>query len=189
MKRNFKLMCALSLATALLAACGGGDDEPPIVAASDAVVAADAGSVVATQGAPFTFGSGVPSFGTTSTTTVAFSGTGTTPSFKIEEGSNSAEGVTRFGSCIFDVVTSNFTPPHPLSQGSTITVEPCNIRLDTDGMNANGTELTVEMQLQLGTQLSLAIGAEVAITATGEVILNGQPVGTVQVTPVTGGGG
>ena len=190
MKTNVKLMLVVSAAAAMLAACGGGDDGAPIVAETDAVLAASAPVVVATQGAPFLFPSGVPSLGTTATTTVAFTGTGTTPLFKIEQtGGGSAEGNVTFGSCIFNVVSSTFTPPHPLQQGAQVTVNPCNIVLDTDGQNANGVALSTAMQLQLGAQLSTELGASVAVTASGEVLLNGQSVGTVQVEETTGGGG
>lgn len=185
MKRSFKLMLALGVSAALVAACGGSDDDPPVVAASDTVVDASAPVVLATQGVPFTFSGGVPEFGTTSTTTVAFTGTGTTPLFKIEADGGSAEGNVQFGSCIFNVVSSTIPS---LPAGGSITIVGCQLVLGTAGQNANGVALTADMQLRLNSLLSMVLGGQVTIMPSGEVRLNGQPVGQIQVQQQTGGG-
>jgi hypothetical protein len=185
MHKNLKLSLAAVAAAALLAACGGGGDDTVAVAATDLTVAAAPQSTAAVANIPFSFAGGVPSFGTTATTTLAFTSTATTPAFRIDAGGNTATGTTRFGSCIFTVTGSTFTAPHPLAANAVITINPCSIKIDTAG-KAEGTTSTTEVELVLGTQSSLPATTQVTIAANGQVSINGQVAGSVTLREGTG---
>src|SRR6185369_326091 len=152
MNKTLKLVLAL-LASAFLAACGG-SDEPAQVAAADASLAASPTTTAAVANTPFAFPSGVASFGTTATTTVAFTSTATTPAFSIASGGNTATGTTTFGSCIFAVTSSTFPAGSRLAVGQIVTVNPCNINLNTQGQSANGVASTRSVALLLGAAVS-----------------------------------
>src|SRR6185369_7810376 len=187
MNKTLKLVLAL-LASAFLAACGG-SDEPAQVAAADASLAASPTTTAAVANTPFAFPAGVSSFGTTATTTVAFTNTATTPAFSIASGANTATGTTTFGSCIFAVTSSTFPAGSPLAVGQTVTVQPCTINVSIKGQAANGVASTRSVALLLGAAASAGASVSVAVNPGGQLTLNGQSVGTVTLTPVTGATG
>lgn len=184
--RNIKWVVGAVAAAALVAACGGGSSTPILVASTDAVVPAAAPVVAAVAGVPFTFPSGVPALGTTGSTTIAFSGTAAAPGFGISSGGNTASGTAAFGSCIFAVTSSNFPAGHPLSLGQTVTVNPCNLSVNTTGAVANGVATTRSVALLLGAANSAGASVVVAVTAGGALTLNGASVATITLTPVSG---
>jgi hypothetical protein len=183
-----KLLISLVVASAaVLAACGGSDDEPTMVVAGNTTLAANATTAAAVKDTPFVF-SAVPALGTTATTTVAFTSTATTPAFSIASGGSTATGTTTFGSCIFAITQSTFPAGHALAQGQTVTVNPCNMSVNTTGAVANGVAQSRSIALLLGAASSNNAQATVGVNAGGQMTLNGNSVGTVTLTPVSGGG-
>ena len=181
-----------------LAACGSSDDAPlpTKVATTDTVVQASAGTTAAAASVPFAFPGGVPELGTTGTTTVAFTSpattpntpTTTTPNFTIDSpGVGTASGTTTFGLCIFRITASTFTAPHPLAVGNVVTVNPCTLTVNTANTPANGSPLTRDLFLRLGSRLSSGARVTVTINADGVVVVNNVTIGTVPTQDVTGG--
>jgi len=181
------LALALVAGTAMLSACSSGDDETAMVVASDTVLAVNPTTAAAVKDTPFTFSS-VPALGTTATTTVAFTSTATTPAFSIASGGSTATGTTTFGSCIFAITASTFPAGHALAAGQTVTVNPCNMSVNTTGAAANGVATTRSVALLLGAAASSGQSAVVAVNAGGQLTLNGNSVGTVTLTPISGAG-
>ncbi len=183
---NIKLVFSAVAAAALLGACGGGSSDPILVASADAAVPVNATVVAAVAGTSFAFPSGVPALGTTGETTLAFSGTAASPGFSVGSGGNTASGSAAFGSCIFAVTNSTFPAGHPLATGQTVTVNPCNMSVNTTGAVANGVATSRSVALLLGAASSAGASVVVAVNAGGQLTLNGSSVGTVTLTPVSG---
>lgn len=182
-----KLGMILGLAAAVaISACGGGGDDPVLVAPATAVVPVTAAAATAVVSQTFAFPSGVPDLGTTGTTTLAFTSTATTPAFQIASGGNTATGTTQFGSCIFTVTASTFPAGSRLAVGQTITVNPCNISVQTAGQQANGVAATRSASFVLGNAVSSGATITVAVNPGGQLAIGGVSVGTVTLTPVTG---
>lgn len=176
------------LAAVALAGCGGGGGEPApvLVAPAQVALAAAPTTVAAVEDVPFTFPAGVPELGTTGATTLAFTSTGTTPAFSITAEGGTATGTTTFGSCIFAVTASTFPAGHRLALGQTVVVNPCNINVNTAGAAANGVAATRSVALKLGDAVSSGSSVTVQVNPGGQLTLNGNSVGTVTLTPVTG---
>jgi len=172
--------------TALLYGCGGGGGAPaPVeVVATPTTVAATPTTTAAVTAIPFTFAA-VPSFGTTATTTVTFKDTSTTPAFSIVSGTNTASGTTTFGSCDFHVTASTFPAGSPLAVGQTVVVNPCSISIDTQGQ-ASGSAEQRSIALVLSNAASTGTTVTVGVNPGGQLTLNGNTIGTVTLTPVTG---
>lgn len=178
------------VACVALVGCGGGSNPPaPIYGvAGDTVVAAGPVVTAAVVNTAFNFSSGVPGLGTTAATSVAFTSTAASPAFEISSGGFKAEGTTTFGSCIFKVGNSTFPAGHALANGQTVTVNPCNININTTGATANGQATSRSVALLLGAAASAGATVTVAVNAGGQIVLNGATVATVTLTPVTGSG-
>ena len=183
---NIKLAFSAVAAAALLAACGGGSSDPVLVANADATVPTNATVAGALAGTSFAFPSGVPALGTTGTTTLAFTGTAASPGFSVGSGGNTATGSAAFGSCIFAVTSSNFPAGHSLALGQTVTVNPCNMSVNTTGAVANGVATSRSVALLLGAAASAGSSVIISVTPGGALTLNGSNVGTVTLTPVSG---
>jgi hypothetical protein len=177
-----------TIVAASLTACGGGGGEPPAtqVAAADTTLPANGTTTAAVTNIPFTFPAGVTEFGTTGTTTVAFTDTSTTPAFSIASSGNTATGTTAFGSCIFRITASTFASTSKLAQGNTVTVEPCNINVNTQGVAANSVAVTRSVALRLGAAVSSGASVTVSVNPGGQLTLNGKSVGSVTLVAVTG---
>lgn len=188
MKTFLKLVLGVFAAAALVA-CGGGGSapEPVAVVTSDLTVPATASTVPAVVNTAFAFPSGVSSFGTTSTTTLAFTSATGTPTFKIEADGGTATGTTTFGSCHFEITSSTFPAGHKMSVGAIITVDPCEIEAGTTGAAATGEPVTSNIKIQLGNETSAGVPATMTIEPSGKVTLNSTPFGTTEVKLVTGG--
>jgi hypothetical protein len=187
MKKILSLVLAV-FAAATLTACGGGGGEPAPaqVVAGDTTLPANATTTAAVTKIPFTFPGGVSDFGTTSSTTVMWTNTSTTPAFSIASGGNTATGTTTFGSCIFAISASTFPAGSRLAQGNTIVVNPCNINVNTAGMSANGVGATRSVALLLGSAVSAGASVTLSVNPGGQLTINGQSVGTVTLVAVTG---
>jgi hypothetical protein len=177
---------AIVVTAALLSACGGGGgDQPADIAASDTNLAANSTTAPAVANTAFAFPSGVTEFGTTSTTTVQFTNTSASPAFSIAASTGTATGTTTFGSCHFAVTAITGTVG-TLTVGSTVTVNPCNLNVATAGAVANGTATSRPVALVLGAASSANASATVGVSASGQLTLNGNLVGTVTLKPITG---
>ena len=187
MKKTVTLLMSFLLATALVG-CGGDDDEPAPVAvvATATTLSASPATMAAVEGVPFTFPAGVPDFGTTGTTTVAFTDTSTTPAFSISSGGNTATGTTAFGSCIFRITASTFPSTHRMAAGNTITVNPCNIKVETSGMRVDAPAEQRSVALLLGSAASSGVAVTVDVNPGGQLTINGKAAGTVTIVFVTG---
>lgn len=181
-----KLLVIAAVATgAVLAACGGGSDAPLGVSANT-TVSTNSTTASSVTSVPFAFASGVPAFGTTGTTTVTFTGTSTAnvPA-KIETSTGSAQVNTTFGSCVFAVAAITGTVGS-LQVGQTITVNPCNINVNTAGQQANGVAQSRAIALVLGAASSAGATVTVGVNPGGQLTLNGNLVGTVTLVPISG---
>jgi hypothetical protein len=186
---NKMLSLALAVfAAASLTACGGGGGEPPAtqVVAADTTIPANGTTTALVTNIPFTFPAGITEFGTTSTTTVAFTDTSTTPAFSIASAGNTATGTTTFGSCIFKITQSTFASTSKLAQGNTITVEPCSLNVNTAGVTANGVAFTRSIALRLGAAVSSGQPVTLNVNPGGQLTINGKSAGTVTLQFVTG---
>jgi hypothetical protein len=186
-----KLLASLfaTIVAASLTACGGGGGEPAPtqVAAAATTIPATATSTAIATGIPFSFPAGVTDFGTTSTTTVAFTDTSTTPAFSISAGGNTATGTTTFGSCHFKILASTFPATDKMGAvGTVITVNPCNLQADTSGLPANATAEQKSLALVLGTAASAGTPVVMQVNAGGQLTINGKSAGTVTLQVVTG---
>ena len=185
MKKLLGFIVAVGV-SALLYACGGGGDEQPLGVAGNTTLATNSTTAAAVVNTPFTFSSGVPAFGTTAATTVQFTSTSTAPAFSVSSGGATASGTTSFGSCVFAVTSSSFPAGHPMAVGQTVTVNPCNLSVNTAGAVANGVATSRSVALLLGAASSAGSGNAIAVTAGGALTLNGNNVGLVTLTPVSG---
>lgn len=193
MKKLMQWAIALCSA-AMLAACGGGGgDGAARTATADATLAINPTSgpavVSAIADETFTFADGVPAFGTTASTSVEFSEPATpsaAPRFSISSGGNTATGTVAFGSCIFRITASTFPAGSRLAAGETITVNPCNVNVNTRGVAADGVATTRSAALLLGAAVSAGASITVNVSPGGQLTLNGQAVGTVTLSPITG---
>jgi hypothetical protein len=185
---NKMLALALAIfATASLTACGGGGGEPPptqVVAAATTIPVTATSTAIAT-GIPFAFPTGVTEFGTTSTTTVAFTDTSTTPAFSIASGGNTATGTTTFGSCHFKILASTFPSTSKLAVGNVITVDPCSLVADTSGLPGNATAEQKSLALKLGAAASAGTPVTMSVNPGGQLTINGKSAGTVTLQVVT----
>ena len=192
MKSNLKMALVVT-AAAVLAACGSSDDGPltPRVASADTTVAANTATTAGAYKVPLTFPAGVPELNTTSSTTVTF-GTPTAPSteptFNIAGfGQGTASGTTAFGSCIFKVLSSSFPVDHPLAAGKLVKVDPCEFKINTKGLTADGTAVKRKLTVKFGQTQSDGQDVDVKVDRDGNVKVNDQDEGKTEVVDVTGG--
>ncbi|MDB5743342.1 MAG: hypothetical protein JWR68_1657 [Polaromonas sp.] len=195
--KKFTLAALVLSSSLMLAACGGGDnDNPPLptTVATSATTAtinpsSGAAAVESVLNQNFSFASGVPAFGTTSATTLTLAGTGANPTFTIGSGGNTASGTMTYGSCIFRITSSTYPANHALALGKTTTVSPCALTIATSGITANGTSVSANITLTLGTVFSVPLTITVSVSATGVVTVNGVVIATVPVGASTGANG
>jgi hypothetical protein len=70
--------------------------------------------------------------------------------------------------------------------GQVITVDPCNINVNTKGATANGVATSRAIALVLGAASSSGATITVGVNPGGQLTLNGNLAGTVTLVPVTG---
>jgi hypothetical protein len=193
---KFSLACLILSGSALLVACGGGSSGslPPARIASTnttALINPQTGAAVVNSvlDKSFGFSSGVPSFGTTSATTLKLSGTGAAPSFAISSAEGSAPGAMTYGSCIFTVGQSIYPATFPLASGKSVTVSPCSLTVATIGLKGDGIATPANATFQLGTVNSSPVSVSVSISASGVVTVNGFIIGSVTLVAATGATG
>lgn len=200
MNKTVTLLSSFFLATALVGCGGGGGGsgaaEPPPVAVvtQPTVLAATPATTAAVAEKPFAFPAGVPDLGTTAPTTITFSapaattgtGTVTAPVFTIASEGYTAKGRTTFGSCVFAITESTFPAGHKMSVGNTITINPCNIRVETTGLAVNAPAQEAAVALVLGAAASSGTPMQVDVNNGDQLTLNGNAAGTVTIVFVTG---
>ena len=192
-----KTGAAALIASAVLVACGGGgSDQYAALTRNAEIPMTVTNAAILTDNGPMVFASGVPAFGTTTSTTVSATGTGTNGgspyNFTVADANNSASGVMTFGSCIFKVTASTFTTG-PLVLNAQIEVNPCQVVVQTSGQGTTGTNINAQSNWQLGTALSNPFIESVTVSPNGTQITVTTPGGgTVTATlpaPLTGAGG
>lgn len=178
-----------------------------VSAATPAAKAAAEATIAAVVAAPvdqkFTFAASVPnlalttSAGAASTVSLAAgttiqlakaTSTAAPASFAMVTEGKTVKGDFKIGSCIFTITESAFVAPHPLAVGGTITVNPCSLTVTVPaGTTANGTAVTSQANLVMGTTQSTSVQISAAVDASGNVVVSGANVATVTVVPGTGG--
>lgn len=196
MNKTVTLLSSFLLATALVGCGGGGGSEPEPVAVvtQPTVLAAAPATTAAVADKPFAFPAGVPDLGTTAPTTITFSapaattgtGTVTAPAFTIASEGYTAKGTTTFGSCIFKITDSTFPVGHKMATGNTITINPCNIKVETAGLNVDAPAQERSVALLLGSAASSGTPVVVDVNPGGQLTLEGKAAGTVTIEFVTG---
>jgi hypothetical protein len=195
MKSSAKWAVALSVtASAVLVACGGGgglDVQDTSAKAAPAVITGTINTsttvanspLAALSGQSLVFSGGISEFGTTSDTTVAVNTTDS--SFNVKDATSEATGDFSLGSCVFLVKTvlrgSKFTV------GQKVTITPCEVKLATTGILANGKPQTTTASLIFGTKPSQSKTVNITVSPTGEVSVGNTKYPTVVLVPVTGG--
>ncbi|MDP1892433.1 MAG: hypothetical protein Q8K55_16215 [Gemmatimonadaceae bacterium] len=177
-------------------ACKDDSTAPKVmVAATDATVAVNGTVTSALAGTTFNFEGGAGALApavANQNLALSFGGTATVPTADMVITSPTGATVgtlganVTFGSCIFAVTRSSFPAGHALALGQTITVNPCNLSMNTKGAVANGQATSRSVALLLGTAASIGATVQVAVNAGGQIVLNGNTVGTVSLTPISG---
>lgn len=176
---------ALSIsAAAVLVACGGGGDDIK-VAAANTTVTATAATAAAVVNQTFSLPA-VPALGTTAATTLKIAGTATAQTVEIASGGQTATGPITYGSCIMSITASTFPTTHPLGVGKTVTVNPCDIVVQTAGLQVSGTAANAGVTINLGGIVSQSVTVPVSVSDTGAVVIGTTTVGNTTVTVRTG---
>jgi hypothetical protein len=181
------MTCAL-----VLAACGKDPVEPVRIATQNTSVPITPVVANAISGRTFTFPGAAAVLAPAATgqnLTLTFGGT--SASVTATATITNASGVTTgsftarvtFGSCIFTITSTTGTKG--LTVGQQITVNPCSLRLETAGQQADGQPQQTNATVTLGTTQSTSTPVQVAVTPDGQVVVNGQPVGRTPTTNVT----
>ncbi len=184
MKRSLYAGAVSLCAAAVLVACGG-SSEPVQVAAADLTVNAAATNVAAVAGTAFSFPAGVAAFGTTAATTLTLAAPAagaSTNAFTLTSGTGTATGTTEYGSCIFRVSASTI---QGIAIGQTITVNPCSIKVTTNGLRVDSSS-TAGAQIILGSTTSTPVNVPVAFSRLGNLTIGNTSLGLVSLTPLTG---
>jgi hypothetical protein len=195
--RASRMVFALAIVSTatIFAACDDDPAAPTMVVADNTTLNANATVVSAVAGVPFSFPAGAGALAPAvagQNLALTFGGTATAPTatMVITTAAGATTGTittsVTFGSCIFAVTSSTFPAGHALSLGQTVTVNPCNMRVGTAGAVANGVATSRSIALVLGAAASSGQSVTVAVTAGGQLTLNGSTVGTVTLTPVSG---
>lgn len=199
MFKTFFITAGASAVALLAVACGDNKSTSPQskVVTEDAVVTVTATTIpVIFSAPPAEFPAGVPDFGTNVATTLSFSANDTaaaTPVFSVKTATDSASGLTTFGSCIFTVTTSTFPAQHALAVGKTVTINPCSVNIATAGTTTGTPITTPTVEIVLGTTKStkIEIPNPIVVTPSGEVkvTVDGEEIVLGEVPVVTGTGG
>ena len=192
-----RVLFAVSASALLLAACKDDSAGPVKIATENVVVPVNSSVVAAAAGTTFNFPNGGAALSPAvagQNLAIQLGGTAAAPAanLAITSPAGTLVGSFRanltFGSCIFTITQSTFTSPHPLSVGQVITVNPCSLTLQTAGQPVTGGTQSTPATLTLGTATSAPAPVGASVDGSGNVTINGKPVGTVDVTPSTGTG-
>jgi hypothetical protein len=176
MKRIYKLVAALSAATALVA-CGGGSggsDATTQVAGGNVALAINAatGTVLTKtfSGDPLEFVAGINAGGFVvpgpATLTITDTG-GNTQTFTVSAGGGVAAGAMSYGSCKFTISSSTIPG---VVVGTTYTISTCTLEATTSGVKVGDTA-TVDAVLNLGGSKMSPRKKSILIRADGTVAI------------------
>jgi hypothetical protein len=192
MKRMFLLAALLSSATVLVSCGGGGGEDTTAVAAEDLEVRVDATNGAelfkALESESFVYDDGVPDFGTTTATKVDVvdaSATGGGLGFRISSDGNTATGALEFGSCRFRIRQSNY--PSPVVVGTVVKVSDCRIRVNAEGLPADGSFKNVSITVTLNGRAATRT-VSMQLRTNGTIVIKSVLFGTVRIRQVTGTG-
>lgn len=188
-RRRLTVSAAACVGVLALTQCKSDSTAPGKVAAANVVAPISTSTVAAVSGQTFTFPGGGAALSPAlagQTISLTFSNTtAANPTTTVTSAAGSFTASTSFGSCIFTVSTSTIPG---ITVGQVITVNPCQLNVQTGGVQATGQATTVNILLQLGLTPSAPQQSQVTINpTTGTVTVNGVNTGTVTLTPVTGG--
>ncbi len=186
---------AVACAGLLAVACKKDPTAPVLVVAEDVTLGVNPNLAAAVSGTTFNFPDGAGAIapaltGQSLALTMATAGSEVTTTMAFTSGTSTTGTVTAtttFGSCIFNIKASTFPAGHSLAVGQTVTVNPCSLSVRTTGAVANGQAVSRSVALLLGAAASAGATVTVAVTAGGQLTLNGFSAGTVQLVPVSGG--
>ncbi len=188
MLRPWLVAGTMAGAVVVFATCKKDPTAPVNVATTNLTAAVTTGTVAALANLTFS----VPDAGGISPSlagqaaTVSFSNTSSpTPTMTIGSGGQTASGTTTFGSCILTITSSSFPASSALGLGKTLVINPCNITVATSGSTAGSSNRGVS--LVLGSSTSTGLVVPVVLSNNGSVSLGGVTLGTVNVTPTSGG--
>ncbi|MBW7934088.1 MAG: hypothetical protein H3C62_10885 [Gemmatimonadaceae bacterium] len=191
LSRILKVAAVVAVAV-VPSACKKDSTAPQLMVATNTTLAANGTVTNAVANVPFAFpggGSVISPSLAGKDLTVTFAGTSTAPTatlaFAGTGGSGSVTANVTFGSCIFAVAATTGSVG-TLKVGDTITVNPCNLSINTAGAVANGVATSRSVALLLGAASSASQTVTVAVNAGGQLTLNGNAVGTVTLVPVSG---
>lgn len=192
---RLRLTAVLVSSAVAFLACGESPTAPLMVVASDVSLPANSTITHALSGSTFTFPAGAGVFSPSlagQTLAVTFSnptGSSTTATVSLSSPTGAALGsITAnitFGSCIFAVAATTGTVG-TVRVGDVITINPCNVSVNTAGQRANGVAQSRAVALVLGAAASNGVIITVGINPGGQLTLNGSAVGTVTLVPVSG---
>lgn len=190
MSRQVSRLALLALVVVPVS-CGDDDpSEPSLVVSEDATVTVNAETVGAIDGVEFNFDGAGAVFDPAlagQDVSITFESSDATPQATIEfEGGGTITADVSFGSCIFVIATSSFPAGHRLAQGQTVTVNPCNIRLGTQGAPADSIARQRAAVFILGSAASTGSTVTVVVNPGGSITINGKAAGTVTLVPVSG---
>lgn len=185
-KLAFRIVAILAIfgMLVLLGCPSDDDDDDELRPVNNVAVPIEADTVAALNGETFTFTNGVQDdFGTTTATDVQFTTTGGATTANITAGDDTAATAVTFGSCIFDVTTSEFTEGPLATDGEPITVQPCTLIVSATNVPVGGEETDGTAMLRLGDARSEPETISVRLDADGGLFLNGVDTGiTVDIT-------
>lgn len=178
-----------ALAISAVAACGGGGGPTTVRLATDAgpiTLGAATGVTVATalNNQAIVFPAGIPGLAAVGApATLTFTNNGTT--FTATGAGGTVTGNTTFASVNFIVITSNVIGIPAGTYGPF----PFTIDFDTAGTAANGSVSQVRTSIIINGGSSGTFFLGLTVTSTGELLLNGQNIGSVTLNTTTGGTG
>jgi hypothetical protein len=168
----------LTMAVALMAPTACDDDDPTgttVVATSNLVAPASLANINAITGNTFTIGNGgvmLSPLLAGQAVSLTFSRVGTaSPTAQLVVGTTTYSSNLTFGSCVFTITAITGPNPGLITVGQVITVNPCNVNIGTEGVEADGDANLRNVTLTFGTASSNAITSNIIITPNGQVIL------------------
>jgi hypothetical protein len=192
-----RVATGVTMAAVLMAPAACDDDDPSsptVVATNNLVASASLANIGAITGNTFTIANGGAMISPAlagQAVSLSFSRTGTAaPTAQMVVGGTTISSNVTFGSCIFTITAITGANAAGLVVGQVITVNPCNINIGTEGVEADGAANLRNVTITFGTASSNAITANIIITPSGQVIIRKTDgtevsVGTVNTTNVS----
>lgn len=185
-------LASAAVGAALLpAACDNQTTAPVKVAAGNVTAAVNSSTVAAVSGKTFTFPNGGGALSpalANQTVSLAFTSSGSSTTAVITTPAGNIPANVTFGSCIFTTTAVSALGP----VGTVLTVNPCSITINSNGLPATGATVNATVTMSLGAgQPSTPVTVPIQISTSGTVTVTGTngagiPVGTTTTTNATG---